>query len=227
MSGLNELMGRGIIPPVVHGILDYPLAAVLIVLPLVLSFDDAAAKWIAFAFGIGAAVLAVGTAWPTGIVRIIPPLLHGYADISVTAALIVLPFIVGFSDHTTALVFYLAVGAAGLVATLLTRFGPRVREERGLKPGASFDWTSYGFSVTSTVYDLAERSRVLWGGTAGGITGVHEWLFSETPSGVHVTTTESFSGEPVQADARGMQTVLDASLVAWLGHLKVAAESSP
>src|SRR5438034_960869 len=88
MSGLNKLMGRGILPPIAHGVLDYPLAAVLIVLPLVLSFDDAAAKWIAFAFGIGAAVLAVGTAWPTGIIRVIPPLLHGYADITGTVALI-------------------------------------------------------------------------------------------------------------------------------------------
>ncbi len=43
---------------------------------------------------------------------------------------------------------------------------------------------------------------------------------------MHVTTTESFAGEPIEADARGMQTLLDASLVAWLGHLKVAAESS-
>src|SRR4029453_13408767 len=118
MSGLNRLMGRGIIPPVVHGVLEYALAAVLIVLPLVLSFDDNAAKWIAGAFGIGAPVLAVATAWPTGIVRIIPPLLHGYADITVTVALIVLPFILGFSDNTTALVFYLVVGGGGLAATL-------------------------------------------------------------------------------------------------------------
>jgi uncharacterized membrane protein len=94
-----------------------------------------------------------------------------------------------------------------------------------LEPGVSFDWTSYGFSVTSTVYDVTERTRVLWGGTSGGITGVHEWLFSETPGGVHVTTTESFAGEPVEADAPGMQALLDASLVAWLGHLKTAAES--
>ena len=133
MSGLNKLMGRGIIPPVVHGVLDYPLAALLVVLPFVLSFDDAAAKRIAFAFGIGAAVLAVGTAWPTGIVKIIPPLLHGYADIIVTAALIVLPFIVGFTDHTTALVFYLVVGAGGLAATLATRFEPRLGAERDMK----------------------------------------------------------------------------------------------
>ena len=132
MSGLNKLMGRGILNPLVHGVLDYPLAAVLIVLPLVLNFDDDAAKWIAFAFGIGAAVLAVGTAWPTGIVRVIPPLLHGYTDITVTVALIVLPFIVGFSDHTTALVFYLAVGAPVLVATLGTRFPVRMPAERDM-----------------------------------------------------------------------------------------------
>lgn len=122
MSVLNKLMGRGFIPPLVHGVLDYPLAVVLIVGPLVLDFDSGAAKWIAFAFGIGAAVLAVGTAWSTGIVKIIPPLLHGYADICVTVALIVLPFIVGFWDHTTALAFYLVVGIGGLLATLATRW---------------------------------------------------------------------------------------------------------
>jgi hypothetical protein len=37
-----------------------------------------------------------------------------------------------------------------------------------LEPGASFEWTSYGFSVTSTVYALAERARVLWGGPPVG-----------------------------------------------------------
>jgi hypothetical protein len=94
-----------------------------------------------------------------------------------------------------------------------------------LEPGASFDWTSYEFSVTSTVYDVAERARVLWGGTSGGITGVHEWLFSETREGVHVTTAESFAGEPVETDPAGMQTLLDATLIAWLAHLKAAAES--
>jgi hypothetical protein len=135
MSALNKLMARGIIPPFVHGLLDYPLAAVLIVLPLVLDFDDSAAKWIAFALGIGAAVLAVGTAWSTGIVHVIPPLLHGYADIAVTVALIVLPFIVGFTSHTTALVFYLVVGVGGLLATLATRFDPRMQAEPAMRLG--------------------------------------------------------------------------------------------
>ena len=93
------------------------------------------------------------------------------------------------------------------------------------QPGASFEWTSYGFTVVSTIYSVAERARVLWGGSSGGITGVHEWVFSGTPMGVHVTTEESFAGSPVDADVAGMQSTLDGSLAAWLAHLKAAAEA--
>ena len=100
------------------------------------------------------------------------------------------------------------------------------RIDERLEPGVSFDWTSYGFSVTSTVYEMTELTRVLWGGTSGGITGVHKWSFGETPRGVLVTTNESFAGEPVGADEAAMQSTLDASPVAWLGHLKTAAEST-
>jgi hypothetical protein len=85
--------------------------------------------------------------------------------------------------------------------------------------------TSYGFTVISTIYAVADRARVLWGGTAGGITGVHEWVFTQTPTGAHVATNESFAGEPVEADTTGMQAALDSSLTAWLAHLKAAAEA--
>ena len=57
------------------------------------------------------------------------------------------------------------------------------------------------------------------------ITGIHEWIFKETPTGVRVETNESFAGEPVKADANAMQAMLDTSLSSWLGHLKMAAES--
>jgi len=92
------------------------------------------------------------------------------------------------------------------------------------QPGNSFTWTSYGFTVVSTIYASAERARTLWGGPAAGITGVHEWVFSETPDGVHVTTQESWAGQPVEADITRMRTVLDTSLAAWLKNLKAAAE---
>jgi uncharacterized protein YndB with AHSA1/START domain len=92
--------------------------------------------------------------------------------------------------------------------------------------GASFNWESYGFPVTSTIYEVDARHRILCGGGAGGITGVHQWLFTPIGGGVHVETDESFAGEPVQADVAGMQSMLDASLLAWLNSLKAAAESS-
>src|SRR4051794_30658144 len=81
--------------------------------------------------------------------------------------------------------------------------------DTGFETGASFAWTSFGFSVTSTIYSVVPRSRVLCGGTGDGITGVHEWTFEETSSGVRVTTNESFAGAPVAADAAAMQSVLD------------------
>jgi uncharacterized protein YndB with AHSA1/START domain len=99
------------------------------------------------------------------------------------------------------------------------------RIEGPFERGTSFDWTSYGFSVRSTIYDVDANSRALWGGTAEGITGIHEWLLSETPGGVHVETNESFAGAPVEADPTSMQSMLDGSLATWLAHLKAAAEA--
>jgi uncharacterized membrane protein len=93
------------------------------------------------------------------------------------------------------------------------------------EPGNSFDWSSYGFDVTSQIYEVSGQKRTLWGGTAGGITGIHEWLFEETDGGVRVTTTESFAGDPVSADVAGMQGQLDVSLVAWLDYLRSTAEA--
>ena len=97
--------------------------------------------------------------------------------------------------------------------------------EGDFEVGNSFSWSSYGLAVTSTIYSITEPSRTLWGGTGAGITGIHEWLFAEAPDGVRVTTVESFAGAPVEADVTNMQSLLDASLVSWLDHMKKTAES--
>jgi hypothetical protein len=123
VSALNKLMARGWISPDLHAILDYPLAAVLIAGPWGLGYTSTAATAIGFALGAVAAVLAVATRdWRTSPYWIIPPVVHGYVELIVTAAMIVLPFAVGFADETAALVFYVVVGGGGLVATLATRF---------------------------------------------------------------------------------------------------------
>jgi hypothetical protein len=102
------------------------------------------------------------------------------------------------------------------------------RLDGAFEAGGWFEWTSYGVTVTSAIYAVqktADRARVLWGGPAAGITGIHEWVMHRTPSGVHVLTQESWPGEAVEADPAGAQSILDGSLAAWLEHLKAAAES--
>jgi hypothetical protein len=55
--------------------------------------------------------------------------------------------------------------------------------EGKLEPGNSFRWSTFGMTITSTVYALEAGSRILRGGKAGDIVGIHEWTFTETPSG--------------------------------------------
>jgi hypothetical protein len=133
MSSFSRFMRNGPITPRLHGTLDYPLAAALIAGPLVLDFDDGKAKAFVLVLGAAATLLAIGTDWSRGIVHALPPLWHGIADIGATIALIVAPFVLGYSSHTLATVFSIVVGAGGLAATLLTRFEsdlePAIRPE--------------------------------------------------------------------------------------------------
>ena len=62
-----------------HGTLDYLLAAALIAVPLAVDFDDDTATVVMLVLGGAATLLAIGTNWSTGIVRVLPPVLHGVA----------------------------------------------------------------------------------------------------------------------------------------------------
>ena len=135
---------------------------------------------------------------PTGIDRTAPVIVHHEIDISA-------PLETVWRLQTD------VNGQTGITAARLD--GP-------FQPGNSFAWTSYGFTVTSTIYAVAERARTLLGALTRGIMGTHECVYTPTPIGTH----ESWNGQPVQADVTGMQSALDMSLTDWLGHLKAAAE---
>lgn len=97
------------------------------------------------------------------------------------------------------------------------------RLEGPFAPGSTFSWHTSGLDIESTIYEVESHRRTLWGGPAHGIVGVHEWTFAPVEGGTRVETAESWSGEPIEADAETMQAALDGSLVAWLGHLEAAA----
>jgi Polyketide cyclase / dehydrase and lipid transport len=100
----------------------------------------------------------------------------------------------------------------------------RARLDDPFQPGATFTWETYNLTIVSTVYQIEPQRHTLWGGPSDGITGIHAWTFTPADGGVRVDTEESWSGDPVTADTAGMQAALDASLKAWLEHLRVAAE---
>jgi hypothetical protein len=127
MAVLDKFMARGVVPPDVHGVLDSPLAAMIIAGPIVFDFDrDRARVRRRFRRTRGGHSVAD---WDRAGY---PPLLHGYAAVIEPVALILLPFSLGFDDSTAALLFYEIVGGAGLLATLATRFEPRVPEARAM-----------------------------------------------------------------------------------------------
>jgi hypothetical protein len=121
---------RGPVPPFVHGILDYLIAALLIAAPFVLSFDEDAATAVSIAAGIAVLMLGAFTAWTTGIVKSIPPVAHAMLDYALAALLIAMPFLLGFTDDGTASAFFVVVGVAGLLLTIATRFTPAESDSR-------------------------------------------------------------------------------------------------
>ncbi|GAA0514227.1 hypothetical protein Ade02nite_89810 [Paractinoplanes deccanensis] len=94
-----------------------------------------------------------------------------------------------------------------------------------LRPGSTFHWTTAGLSVISTVYDVDAPHRILWGGPAHGITGIHEWTFTADGDATIVGTAESWDGNPVRADTENLRQALDASIRSWLEQLRNTAEN--
>lgn len=93
-----------------------------------------------------------------------------------------------------------------------------------LAPGARFSWLTHGLDITSTVFQVVPGKRIVWGGPAQGIDGVHAWTFQESDGVVTVRTDESWSGPPVEARRDELQHMLTQSLEQWLRHLKARAE---
>ncbi|MFJ4318000.1 SRPBCC family protein [Streptomyces lavendulae] len=93
-----------------------------------------------------------------------------------------------------------------------------------LAPGATFRWLTHGLDITSTVLQLVPGVRIVWGGPAQGIEGVHVWTFEEADGAVTVRTQESWSGAPVEASPELLEQALRDSLEQWLARLKERAE---
>src|SRR6516162_10293574 len=103
----------------VHAILDYPVAANLIITPFLLNLgaSNPLALWLSVATGIAALLLTILTNHETGLIKVLPYSFHLLVDRIVGIVFAVAPFIFGFQGVDAA--FYWINAAAVLAVTFV------------------------------------------------------------------------------------------------------------
>ena len=108
-----------LIPPRVHGVIDYLVGALLLAAPWLLGFsDDPAATWVTVAFGAVAILYSVTTDYELGVVPVLSMRTHLVIDIVWAVLLLASPWIFGFADRVRWP--HVIVALAGLAVTAMT-----------------------------------------------------------------------------------------------------------
>jgi hypothetical protein len=121
------VLRQGPISPFVHGVVEYAAGALFIVAPFLFGFDSEAATALSIVVGVGILVVTSSSQLPTGLAKVVPPLLHAIVDFGLAALLIAAPFLFGFSDEGAPTAFFIALGVIHLLVTIGTRFLPGER----------------------------------------------------------------------------------------------------
>jgi hypothetical protein len=109
------------IPVRVHAMVEPLIAILLIAGPWIFGFSDADdATIVSIAAGVVVLVVGQTTRWRLSLLKIIPLRTHAYMDMMLGVVLIVLPFLLGYSDQTGALILHLVLGVGEIGAALMT-----------------------------------------------------------------------------------------------------------
>jgi hypothetical protein len=116
-----------VLSPSVHGVVDYAVVAGFATAPSILAFSRVPTT-IAWVLASVHLVLTLATAFPLGVVKLIPFPVHGVLETAVALGLLALPWIGGFAAEEPARNFYIGAGVAVLVVVALTNYrGEAVR----------------------------------------------------------------------------------------------------
>ena len=123
-------MPRGPLPLSAHQAIEPVAALLLIAAPWIFGFsDNDTATTLSVIIGVVVLLTGMSTRWRMSVVKLIPLRTHFMMDLGVGIALIVLPFVAGFSDHGGATRFFVIAGVLELGTALMTRWD--LREEIG------------------------------------------------------------------------------------------------
>jgi hypothetical protein len=110
-----------ILSRITHGYLDYLTVVIFLLAPTLLGMSGLPAM-IAYGLAVIHLLLTIATDFPSSMIKIIPFKLHGWLERLVGPLLIVLPFILGFSNDTVARNFYIGIGIVIIAVGICTNY---------------------------------------------------------------------------------------------------------
>jgi len=113
-----------LVDPRIHGIIDYVMATALLLAPTIFAFSGRAATT-AYAFGIFHIGTSLLTRYPLSLLNSIPFHLHGTIEKLMAVAVLVAPWLLGFSNQAAARNFFLGAGIALFAVIALTDYKGR------------------------------------------------------------------------------------------------------
>lgn len=102
-----------------HGIIDYLMGVLLILLPFILDFPEGAATWLPIVLGAGTILYSLITDYEMGVAKVLSMKTHLGIDLVAGLLLIAAPWLFGFADEV--MWPFVILGVLEVVASLLTQ----------------------------------------------------------------------------------------------------------
>jgi hypothetical protein len=100
----KEERGDEVISSRLHGVLDYLTVIAFALAPTILGLTGAAA-WLAYTLAVVHLGVTLATDFDLGVAHVLPAAWHGWIELVVGLVLLVVPWVLGFSDDATARTF--------------------------------------------------------------------------------------------------------------------------
>lgn len=117
---------KGPLSPRIHGYIDYLAVGMLLLAPTLFNFSGLPAA-LCYALAVIQGGMSLLTAYPLGAAKIIPFPVHGTIEAITSVALVVVPFLLGFSEIRSARNFFIGSGIALFLVWLTTNYKAAVR----------------------------------------------------------------------------------------------------
>ncbi len=104
-----------------HGFLDYVTVLAFALIPTIFGFEGIPA-YLSYALAVIHLTMTLLTAFPLGAAKIIPVKFHKLVETIVGPVLIIVPWLLGFSENLTARYVYIAMGLIIIAVGVLTDY---------------------------------------------------------------------------------------------------------